>query len=270
MRGLLYKDWSLVINSYKYNFLLLLVFYALLTALLKMTFLAYAMVFVVGMYAASTTSMDENSHWDAYARTLPVTPGQLVAVKYLLTLFFTAVGVILSFVLLQLVPQGVSTLAEEVLGLSSATLVTMLYFSLTIPLSYRFGAVRARSWVTVALLLVDRGPGQPCCWRCRSRPGDGWKAPWGALSAQVSAGSLTEAQFCFCGRRGHARALRRLSGDQLGRQRAESTAKKGSDAKKKGDRPTGDSPPFACHFTASRRCAARRSSPSASGLKAAS
>ena len=65
MRGLLYKDWSLVINSYKYNFLLLLVFYALLTALLKMTFLAYAMVFVVGMYAASTTSMDGNSHWDA-------------------------------------------------------------------------------------------------------------------------------------------------------------------------------------------------------------
>ena len=104
MRGLLYKDWSLVINSYKYNFLLLLVFYALLTALLKMTFLAYAMVFVVGMYAASTTSMDENSHWDAYARTLPVTPGQLVAVKYLLTLFFTAVGVILSCVLLQRVP----------------------------------------------------------------------------------------------------------------------------------------------------------------------
>ena len=186
MRGLLYKDWSLVINSYKYNFLLLLVFYALLTALLKMTFLAYAMVFVVGMYAASTTSMDENSHWDAYARTLPVTPGQLVAVKYLLTLFFTAVGVILSFVLLQLVPQGVSTLAEEVLGLSSATLVTMLYFSLTIPLSYRFGAVRARSWVTVALLLAM--PEQARGWL---------EGALGALSAQVSAGSLTEAQFCF-------------------------------------------------------------------------
>lgn len=196
MRGLLYKDWSLVINSYKYNFLLLLVFYALLTALLKMTFLAYAMVFVVGMYAASTTSMDENSHWDAYARTLPVTPGQLVAVKYLLTLFFTAVGVILSFVLLQLVPQGVSTLAEEVLGLSSATLVTMLYFSLTIPLSYRFGAVRARSWVTVALLLVIAAPAALLL--AMPEQARGWlEGSLGALSAQVSAGGLTEAQFCF-------------------------------------------------------------------------
>ena len=196
MKGLLYKDWTMIFGGYKTNFLFLLLFYGVFTVLCRISFLSYALVFVLGMYASSTISMDENSHWDAYARTLPVTPGQLVAVKYLLTLFFTAVGVILSFVLLQLVPQGVSTLAEEVMGLSSATLVTMLYFSLTIPLSYRFGAVRARSWVTVALLLVIAAPAALLL--AMPEQARGWlEGALGALSAQVSAGSLTEAQFCF-------------------------------------------------------------------------
>ena len=105
MKGLLYKDWALIAGGYKTNFLFLLVFYGLLTVVARMTFLAYAMVFVVGMYASSTISMDENSRWDAYAHTLPVTPGQLVAVKYWLTLILTAASIPLSFCLIALIPD---------------------------------------------------------------------------------------------------------------------------------------------------------------------
>ena len=93
MKGLLYKDWALIAGGYKTNFLFLLVFYGLLTVMGRMTFLAYAMVFVVGMYASSTISMDENSDWDAYAHTLPVTPGQLVSSKYWLTLMLTVASI---------------------------------------------------------------------------------------------------------------------------------------------------------------------------------
>ena len=38
MKGLLYKDWSLIAGGYKTNFLFLLVFYGLLTVAGRMTF----------------------------------------------------------------------------------------------------------------------------------------------------------------------------------------------------------------------------------------
>ena len=158
MKGLLYKDWALIAGGYKMNFLFLLVFYGLLTVVGRMTFLAYAMVFVVGMYASSTISMDENSHWDAYAHTLPVTPGQLVAAKYWLTLILTVASIPLSFCLIALIPDPKPTPMEAALGLAAACMVTLFYFSFVIPLSYKFGAAKARSWVSISLLVVAFGP----------------------------------------------------------------------------------------------------------------
>ena len=158
MKGLLYKDWSLIAGGYKTNFLFLLVFYGLLTVAGRMTFLAYAMVFVVGMYASSTISMDENSHWDAYAHTLPVSPGQLVSVKYWLTLILTVASIPLSFFLIALILAPKPTFLEAALGLTAACTVTLFYFSFVIPLSYKFGAAKARSWVSISLLVVAFGP----------------------------------------------------------------------------------------------------------------
>lgn len=158
MKGLLYKDWSLIAGGYKTNFLFLLVFYGLLTVAGRMTFLAYAMVFVVGMYTSSTISMDENSHWDAYAHTLPVSPGQLVSVKYWLTLILTVASIPLSFCLIALIPAPKPTILEAALGLTAACTVTLFYFSFVIPLSYKFGAAKARSWVSISLLVVAFGP----------------------------------------------------------------------------------------------------------------
>ena len=154
MKGLLYKDWALIAGGYKTNFLFLLVFYGLLTVMGRMTFLAYAMVFVVGMYASSTISMDENSDWDAYAHTLPVTPGQLVSSKYWLTLMLTVASIPLSFCLIALMPDPKPTLMEIALGLAAACTVTLFYFSFVIPLSYKFGAAKARSWVSISRTIV--------------------------------------------------------------------------------------------------------------------
>lgn len=158
MKGLLYKDWALIAGGYKANFIFLLVFYGFLTVAAHMSFLAYAMVFVLGLYASSTISMDENSHWDAYARTLPVTPGQLVAAKYWLTLLLTAVSIPLSFLLIALIPESRPSPLEIALGLAAASAVTLVYFAFVIPLSYKFGATKARSWVSVTLLVVAFGP----------------------------------------------------------------------------------------------------------------
>lgn len=158
MKGLLYKDWTMIFGGYKTNFLFLLLFYGGFTALCRVSFLSYALVFVLGMYASSTISMDENSHWDAYARTLPVSPCQLVSAKYLLTLLLTAVSIPLGFLLIFLIPDPKPSLLETVSGMVSAAAVTLLYLSFVMPLSYRFGAAKARSWVSITIFLVFFGP----------------------------------------------------------------------------------------------------------------
>lgn len=154
MKGLLYKDWTMIFGGYKTNFLFLLLFYGVFTVLCRISFLSYALVFVLGMYASSTISMDENSHWDAYARTLPVTPGQLVSAKYCLTLLLTAVSIPLAVLLLALMPDSKPSPFEAALGLAAACTVTLFYFSFVIPLSYKFGAAKARSWVSISILVV--------------------------------------------------------------------------------------------------------------------
>lgn len=158
MKGLLYKDWAMIFGGYKTNFLFLLLFYGGFTALCRVSFLSYALVFVLGMYASSTISMDENSHWDAYARTLPVSARQLVSVKYLLTLLLTAVSIPLGLLLILLISDPKPSLMETASGMISAAAVTLLYLSFVMPLSYRFGAAKARSWVSITIFLVFFGP----------------------------------------------------------------------------------------------------------------
>lgn len=76
MKGLLYKDISIMTRSFKGNILLLVALYGVLILVTREAYLAYAMTVVWGIYVASTINYDEQAHWDAYAATLPVTPGR--------------------------------------------------------------------------------------------------------------------------------------------------------------------------------------------------
>lgn len=158
MKGLLYKDWALIAGGYKTNFILLLILYGFLAHFSHTIYLAYALMFIVGMYASSTISMDENSQWDTYAHTLPVSAGQLIASKYLLSLLATFVGAVLAFLLVATMPNPyVPSFLEVMVGLAITCVVTFIYFSLVIPLSYRFNSIRARSWVSISILVLIFG-----------------------------------------------------------------------------------------------------------------
>ena len=78
MKGLLYKDFQLLANSYKRSILTVLLLYAAIILLTRQLFVAYALVFLASVYVSTTISFDEQAHWDSYARTLPVSAGQIV------------------------------------------------------------------------------------------------------------------------------------------------------------------------------------------------
>lgn len=146
MKGLLYKDWAILVNSYKKNFLILVLLYLGMAVCLHMDYLCYALVAVCGVYASSTMNFDDSAHWDTYARTLPVTPGQVVGCKYLLGLLFTLFGSVCAAVGIFLAGQYTDVL-EATFSILVIAAFSLLLFAVNMPLSYKFGAVRARTWV---------------------------------------------------------------------------------------------------------------------------
>ena len=146
MKGLLCKDWAILVNSYKKNFLILVLLYLGMAVCLHMDYLCYALVAVCGVYASSTMNFDDSAHWDTYARTLPVTPGQVVGCKYLLGLLFTLFGSVCAAVGIFLAGQYTDVL-EAAFSILLIAAFSLLLFAVNMPFSYKFGAVRARTWV---------------------------------------------------------------------------------------------------------------------------
>jgi ABC-2 type transport system permease protein len=146
MKGLLCKDWAILVNSYKKNFLIMVVLYLGMAVCLHMDYLCYALVAVCGVYASSTMNFDDSAHWDTYVRTLPVTPGQVVGCKYLLGLLFTLFGSVCAAVGIFLAGQYADVL-EAAFSILVIAAFSLLLFAVNMPFSYKFGAVRAGTWV---------------------------------------------------------------------------------------------------------------------------
>ena len=154
MKGLLYKDISIMTRSFKGNILLLVALYGVLILVTREAYLAYAMTVVWGIYVASTINYDEQAHWDAYAATLPVTPGQVIASKYLLCAASTAIGAALSLALVLLAGVGG---AEYALGILVCAEVSVLMNALLMPITYRFGAAKSRAYLMVIVFAIVFG-----------------------------------------------------------------------------------------------------------------
>lgn len=154
MKGLLYKDISIMTRSFKGNILLLVALYGVLILVTREAYLAYAMTVVWGIYVASTINYDEQAHWDAYAATLPVTPGQVIGSKYLLCAASTAIGAVLSRALVFLAGVGG---AEYTLGILVCAEVSVLMNALLMPITYRFGAAKSRAYLMVIVFAIVFG-----------------------------------------------------------------------------------------------------------------
>ena len=154
MKGLLYKDISIMTRSFKGNILLLMALYGVLILVTREAYLAYAMTVVWGIYAASTINYDEQAHWDAYAATLPVTPGQVIGSKYLLCAASTAIGAVLSLALVFLAGVGG---AEYTLGILACAEVSVLMNALLMPITYRFGAAKSRAYLMIIVFAIVFG-----------------------------------------------------------------------------------------------------------------
>lgn len=157
MIGLLQKDFFILWHAYKKNLLLILALYTGMALLLEMNFMLFFLCWVMGFYVVGAISIDNYSKWDLYAACLPVKKGQIVGAKFILILLGMAAGLAYSTVMagvLYLV-HGLS-FVENVFTALVTVLISLVYFGVTLVLSYKFGVEKAR---TGMLLLVGLGAG---------------------------------------------------------------------------------------------------------------
>lgn len=171
MIGLLKKDLLILRRVYMKNFFLVLVLYTVLGIALQMTSFFTLMSWIYGFYVMSLFSVDNTCRWDFYAATLPVSRKTVVTAKFLLLGLCIAAGFVYSLVTAPVAYLLIGEpIVESILASLLVTLILIVYFAVTIPLTYAFGPDKARS---AMLLLLGLAGG---CILAAASLGDGGRA----------------------------------------------------------------------------------------------
>lgn len=155
MIGLLKKDLLILRRVYMKNFFLVLALYTVLGIALQMTSFFTLMSWMYGFYVMSLFSVDNTCRWDFYAATLPVSRKTVVTAKFLLLGLCIAAGFVYSLVTAPVAYLLIGEpIVESILASLLVTLILIVYFAVTIPLTYAFGPDKARSAMLLLLGLA--------------------------------------------------------------------------------------------------------------------
>ena len=156
MKGLLLKDWYMVLRYWKAMFVFNIL-YAIIAALSSMTVtFAFLNVMLGTMVVKSLMAYEEQNKWDSLAVSLPVTGEQLVLEKYLMGLF----GALSSSIITAVIMSSVGIFLKKDIGfplwqsLLMFVAAGMLLLSVELPVLFKFGVNRGRIWFIAAVALV--------------------------------------------------------------------------------------------------------------------
>lgn len=163
MKGLILKDFYTAL-SYARMLLLYVLFFGgvgLYTG--NISFICTMVVVIAMTITLSSFTYDEFYHWERYAASAPVTRRQIVAAKYLFLFLLSGIfvlGATLFALVNSLLHPDVSIL-EGVISTLAVCLVSVTFLSLSIPMIYKFGSQKGRTFIMmffglafVAALLV--------------------------------------------------------------------------------------------------------------------
>ena len=156
MKGLVYKDFIILMNVYKKNLLLVAALYGAMAVAMQNDFFLYFGIWMMGFYGLTAFSLDTQSGWDRYARTLPVQDWKMVAAKYVTGLLFIAMAVVYALVVGVASRLACRTLARDwaellaTIGIITAIVVAavgVMYF-----LAIKFSPDKARSYFMIVFI----------------------------------------------------------------------------------------------------------------------
>lgn len=146
MTGLILKD---ILNLKKYMKQLgitLMVFIFIAINLKSPSYLIFMMILITSMMIVTSMAYDENTKWDKYALTMPITKKDLVKSKYVLLVIFALSGGIISLIIGFIISKltGVGNYEEMMLTSGGVALASLVLFSILLPVIFKMGIEKAR------------------------------------------------------------------------------------------------------------------------------
>lgn len=157
MKGLLHKEFMLVGKQLKLGavvFVALIFLFNLPKDSDSFSPASYIEAYTLTMsivLTMSTFSCDEQTKWNIYALSLPVSKNQIVRSKYLFALIILGLTGVVFVPMMFFLPGGFSE--EQVFSIRIIISIALLFIALMIPLIYRFGTQKFR----VAFLAIFFG-----------------------------------------------------------------------------------------------------------------
>ncbi len=146
MKGLLIKDFQLMMMQKRFLLLIVLMAVFMSISMSDITFVVGYFSFVLSLFALTTVSYDEFDNGNPFLFTLPISRPGYVAEKYCLT-FLCGIGGCLFGVLLSLSIGALRNSSEALSTVVSALpilAVVLLFLSVMLPLQIKFGAEKGR------------------------------------------------------------------------------------------------------------------------------
>lgn len=145
MKGLLRKDLYMAVKSCRLQFVVILIF-AVCFIQSESIFLLFYPIVMAGIIPINLIAYDEKSRWDVYARVFPYSVKDLVSVKYVVTLLFLGISMVVI-----LIAQGIGmwksrTVHWQSVGMMAAALATTGLFSpcIMLPAVFKVGVEKGR------------------------------------------------------------------------------------------------------------------------------
>lgn len=146
MIGFLRKDFYTMAALYRKNLLLVLALYTAMTLVMHVTFLLYMLVWMMGFYGLSASTVDDSCGWDRYARTLPASAWQAVGARFVMTLGMMVLaalfGVVIGFLNSRI--HG-DDYAETLLMLGIVSSAALLFMGPLLAGAYKWGVEKVRN-----------------------------------------------------------------------------------------------------------------------------
>ncbi|MEY9975939.1 ABC-2 transporter permease [Lysinibacillus sp. RC79] len=146
MTALLLKDFMTIQRQIKSqaSFLIIILFMAIFMQ--KGSLLLAVIVFIVTIQATTAITYDEHSNWDKYANTLPISKGDIVLSKYMLSFLLMIIGLVIALPIVFLMNHFTNNLAsaEFFLTFNLTVVLSFCILALLIPIYIKFGAIKGR------------------------------------------------------------------------------------------------------------------------------
>jgi ABC-type transport system involved in multi-copper enzyme maturation permease subunit len=148
-------------RQYGKTMLLMLIFFGVISAGLDnpAIFFESFIILMSTMLAITSFSYDTAAKWDRYALSLPITRKEVVASKYLLSIFLCLIGTAFSFpisaLLLRIRPVEGMGFREHLYATGALLCAAALFISILLPLTFRFGVEKGR----IFLFAICAAPG---------------------------------------------------------------------------------------------------------------